>query len=1002
LRADSSTVPAGIYLTLYGNGIYYSADGGTSWTARNVGLSGNTLKVINSAAAGALVYISTETGVYKSTDQGLTWSFVFAPKDATGTVNLAAHKLLIDQTVAGVTSTVYATVFNTDGLGKTIPSNGVWKSTDSGVTWLQLPSMAGRKVNVLNIVTGKLVVGTWDDGPLGGAFGSTDGGVTWVQDSVGLTNKYLSSVAATTNSAFLTTKGGGIFGYSDTTPWIWFGTWSNGGATEYYVDYGADDPSQQVYSGVNLSGGGLTPVSGTFDGYSWDAELNFNTTAPSVSTQFTGSLTTVSGGPLVTQFSIRSSGFNSNFPTNIQPSGGVNIATSPVFTWSPPLAAGTYTYGVDLIVQTPVWTKIWQKRNLTVNSITYDGPLLVPGTKYIIQVRSRQYDSVANATYDAMRAENFCYLCGTFDQTFIGRNINNGGLENYGVSFALVRSVGDNLASYSIVCPNSSVASGNLQLATNSNDQWINVDLGSILPVTPFDCTVSVTKNDGTSLSSTAHIDSFAPTSYYPTNVSIVPNSNLDSLSNVTFTPPVLPAGGWISANVIPVDSNGNWGAGIWFNGNATSPINFASLILTPGAKYVLGIAGVSGNPVMHAAQTFTMFCYQCGGVTLGTQSITFGVVPTIVVGGTGVVSAVGGASGNAVIFTSMTPTICSVSGTTVAGIAAGTCTIAANQAANAAYSAATQVTQNISVNLAAQTIGTISFTPATLNVSGTTTVSANGGASGNPVTFTSTTTGICTVSGTNGSTVMGVAAGTCTIAADQAGNANYGAAIQVTQNITVGSSVGSGTTLTFVPGWNLVGNSVNSPLTLSNALPIAPSTTSVSTVWKWLAATSQWAFYSPTLADGGVSYAQSKGYIPLTVINGGEGFWVNAKAPLTLQLPQGPSISSTAFADQPISSNNLSTGWSLIATGDNPTPKEFVNRIAVTPPSAGTASTSLTSLWAWDSTSTSWYFYAPSLDNAGTLASYTSSKGYFNFSGFATTPAKTLDPTTGFWVNHP
>ncbi len=61
--------------------------------------------------------------------------------------------------------------------------------------------------------------------------------------------------------------------------------------------------------------------------------------------------------------------------------------------------------------------------------------------------------------------------------------------------------------------------------------------------------------------------------------------------------------------------------------------------------------------------------------------------------------------------------------------------------------------------------------------------ISATGGGSGNPVTFSSLTTGVCTVSG---STVTLVAIGTCTIAADQAGNANYLAAPQVLQSFTV------------------------------------------------------------------------------------------------------------------------------------------------------------------------------------------------------------------------
>ena len=48
---------------------------------------------------------------------------------------------------------------------------------------------------------------------------------------------------------------------------------------------------------------------------------------------------------------------------------------------------------------------------------------------------------------------------------------------------------------------------------------------------------------------------------------------------------------------------------------------------------------------------------------------------------------------------------------------------------------------------------------------------------SGLAVTFTSTTPLVCTTGGTNGTTVTLVAAGTCTIQADQAGNGTYNAA---------------------------------------------------------------------------------------------------------------------------------------------------------------------------------------------------------------------------------
>ena len=81
-------------------------------------------------------------------------------------------------------------------------------------------------------------------------------------------------------------------------------------------------------------------------------------------------------------------------------------------------------------------------------------------------------------------------------------------------------------------------------------------------------------------------------------------------------------------------------------------------------------------------------------------QTISFGEVPTVIVGSTGVVSATGGSSGNPVAFTSATPSVCTVSGSKVTGVTAGTCTIAADQAGNANYNAAAQAVLSFSVTL--------------------------------------------------------------------------------------------------------------------------------------------------------------------------------------------------------------------------------------------------------------------------------------------------------------
>ena len=170
-------------------------------------------------------------------------------------------------------------------------------------------------------------------------------------------------------------------------------------------------------------------------------------------------------------------------------------------------------------------------------------------------------------------------------------------------------------------------------------------------------------------------------------------------------------------------------------------------------------------------------------GASQSISAISFSPA-TLTVGGVTTASATAN-SGLPVSFSSTTTTICSVNGAVVTGIAAGSCTVAANQAGNATYNAAPQVTKTLTVSAKAKTsqsIGAISFSPTTLTVGGATTASA-AATSKLAVSFSSKTPAICTVTG---ATVKGVAAGACIIAADQAGDATYNAAPQVTKTLTV------------------------------------------------------------------------------------------------------------------------------------------------------------------------------------------------------------------------
>jgi hypothetical protein len=139
--------------------------------------------------------------------------------------------------------------------------------------------------------------------------------------------------------------------------------------------------------------------------------------------------------------------------------------------------------------------------------------------------------------------------------------------------------------------------------------------------------------------------------------------------------------------------------------------------------------------------------------------------------------------SGLTVSFSSATGTICTVTTSgTVDILKAGICTINANQAGDASYFAASQVSQGFTVNRVAQTITLDSISDKDTG-SADFTVSVTPGASTSSVVISSANNSYCTVSGT---TVHIVAAGTCTIRANQAQDDIYSAATQVSQSFTI------------------------------------------------------------------------------------------------------------------------------------------------------------------------------------------------------------------------
>ena len=205
---------------------------------------------------------------------------------------------------------------------------------------------------------------------------------------------------------------------------------------------------------------------------------------------------------------------------------------------------------------------------------------------------------------------------------------------------------------------------------------------------------------------------------------------------------------------------------------NASGAFDDASVNLT--ATLTSGSAGVSGKSVS----------FQVGSTTVGSETTNAQGIATLAY-------------------------------TLDKGVNAGSYSLQASWAGDAIHATSTSASGTLTVNKAAQSITFAQ--PANGDVGDTFTVTPTA-TSGLPVAVASMTPTVCTVSGAD-VTLVGV--GTCTLAADQAGNTNWLAAAQVTHSLTA-SKVAQILGVVFDPeAPTFLGGGVTVTATSSSGLPV-------------------------------------------------------------------------------------------------------------------------------------------------------------------------------------
>jgi len=184
-------------------GVFKSTDEGGSWTAINTGLTNpGGISLAIDPQTPTTLYAAGWGGVFKSIDAGNNWTAVNTGLPTPTSVGVLA--------IDPQTPTSLYVVYRASG-------GGVFKSTDGGGSWSRTGLTTGNAISALAIdsrTPTTLYAGTWGDGVLK----STDGSATWSAVNTGLTNLTVISLAIdsqTPTTLYAGTAGSGAFKSTD-------------------------------------------------------------------------------------------------------------------------------------------------------------------------------------------------------------------------------------------------------------------------------------------------------------------------------------------------------------------------------------------------------------------------------------------------------------------------------------------------------------------------------------------------------------------------------------------------------------------------------------------------------------------------------------------------------------------------------------------------------------------------------------------------------------------
>jgi len=232
----------GLLFVCAAGGVYRSSNNGVNWSFCNPGISSGTI-MYSVAARDSLVFACTGTDIYKSTNYGTNWVRVLQGYSNLGIVLFSGNNIFCNSKTAVMRSTNYGANWNyvISGLSTNmnltflagsagrlytagLTSNGVYVTTNNGENWTKTGTEIPPSIGIYSLYSKDNLVMAGSDN---GVYISTNYGTNWrlIQGILAPFGLY-GFASYGTNTLFISGWGSGVYASTNTgTNWIF---WNDG------------------------------------------------------------------------------------------------------------------------------------------------------------------------------------------------------------------------------------------------------------------------------------------------------------------------------------------------------------------------------------------------------------------------------------------------------------------------------------------------------------------------------------------------------------------------------------------------------------------------------------------------------------------------------------------------------------------------------------------------------------------------------------------------------